>query len=62
MSTVDHVASVRRVDDDATECRRCGQPIERGRRVAFVSGTGNVHLRCLLAEHQADDTSQETSA
>jgi hypothetical protein len=48
------LVSVRRATDDTAECRRCGKPIERGRRIAFVAGTGNVHLRCLL-DGQADD-------
>jgi hypothetical protein len=42
------IVSVEHVTDDTTTCRRCGQPIERGRRAALVLGAGLVHLRCLL--------------
>jgi hypothetical protein len=42
------VFSVRVVDDDTTECRRCHRPIARGRRVADVAGTGRICLRCLI--------------
>lgn len=61
MTGTGQLVSVRRVDGDGTECRRCGQPIEPGRRVAFVTGTGNVCLRCLLAQRTlvgADQTAQ----
>ena len=55
------ILAVREAADD-TPCRRCGQPIQRGRRVALVAGVGNVHVRCLLGhhdDHQADDTDRE---
>jgi hypothetical protein len=61
MNAAAAITSVRRVTDDITECRRCRQPIARGRRVAFVAGTGNVCLRCLLDGH-ADDIAQEPPA
>jgi hypothetical protein len=60
MSTTAGIASVRRVDDDITECRRCCQPIDPGRRVAFVPGTGNVCLRCLIAP-QPGSAGQKTA-
>jgi hypothetical protein len=41
------ILSVRRAEHEL-QCRRCGRPIEPGRRAALVAGTGNVHLRCLL--------------
>ena len=56
MTAAGQLISVRRATDDTAECRRCGQPITYGRRIAFVAGTGNVHLRCLLGDGQADDT------
>ena len=36
-----------------TPCRRCGDVIQRGRRIAVVTGTGNVHLRCLIGHQDA---------
>lgn len=53
------IVSVRRVNDDVTECRRCGQPVARGRRVAFVTGTGNVCLHCLAGGAQDGETDPE---
>lgn len=47
------IISVRRVDDDITECRRCGSQIGRGRRVVLVSGLGNSCLSCLLGGEAA---------
>jgi hypothetical protein len=58
--TAAQVLTVRRVDDAITECRRCGQPIAPGRRVAFVPGTGNVCLRCLIAP-QPGSAGQKTA-
>ena len=50
------IISVERVADDTTTCRRCGQAIERGRRVALVLGTGLVCLRCLPGAERDDTT------
>ena len=58
MSTAPSVIiTVRRVDDDVTQCRRCGAQLGRGRRVAFVAGTGNVCLHCLLPGQAGDAVS-----
>ncbi|MGO9780041.1 MAG: hypothetical protein ACLPQY_09785 [Streptosporangiaceae bacterium] len=59
MTAAAQVVSVTYVADDTTTCRRCGWPIERGRRAALVLGAGTVHLRCLLAHDQGDDDSAE---
>jgi hypothetical protein len=55
--TAAEISAVRRVDDDVTECRRCRDPIGRGRRVAFVVGVGNVCLHCLLPGQAGDAVS-----
>ena len=54
MTAAAQVVSVSYVDD-ATECRRCGRPIERGRRAALTYGAGTVHLACLLGDQDDDD-------
>src|SRR5580658_5035995 len=50
MNIAARIVSVRRVTDDVTECRRCQTVLSRGRRVAFVSGVGNVCLPCLAGQ------------
>jgi hypothetical protein len=69
MTAIGQLVSVRRVNDDVTQCRRLQQPIARGRRAAFVAGTGNVCLRCLVdsghagqANHQIGDTTMTGDA
>jgi hypothetical protein len=42
------VLAVKRADTDQT-CRRCNQPIHRGRRVVLLASVGAVHLRCVPA-------------
>jgi hypothetical protein len=46
------ILSVRRVGaDESATCRRCGQQLARGRRVAIVTGTGNMCMRCVARGH-----------
>jgi hypothetical protein len=44
-------------------CRRCGETIEPGRRLAVVAGVGRVHLACLITrEGQAATTADQQRA
>lgn len=58
------IVSVKRAQFD-TPCRRCGQTITRGRRLALVTGIGAVHVGCLLRRPEQTapgrDQRQETT-
>ena len=54
------IVSVERAQHEL-ECRQCRRPIRAGQRAVLVLGTGQVHLRCLLAQRTlgaADQTAQ----
>lgn len=58
MTAAAQVVSVTYVDNNTVTCRRCGRPIERGRRAALTYGAGTVHLRCLLGGQDDDDPTE----
>jgi hypothetical protein len=43
------ILSVRRAEHEL-QCRRCGRPIEPGRRAVLLAGVGNVHVRCVIPQ------------
>ena len=58
------IVSVERAQHEL-ECRQCRRPIRAGQRAVLVLGTGQVHLRCLLAQRtlvgdrEGDETAQD---
>jgi hypothetical protein len=61
MTAAGVVLAVHRATADQP-CRRCGELVQRGRRVALVAGVGTVHLRCILVPQEASVTRPDRPA